>query len=137
MGWGRGWPPACSLVPLEAAMRKEAFHVRADRDYPRHLLRAGRAVDVERDGLYDSPSGVISIWCSRDDRPACRDGTEIQPFYRNPCLPPPRMCAPGMVGGNDLSWHAVRPSGFLSRKTQARTPGLSNWRRVLVEASWC
>src|SRR5262245_53382297 len=54
-------------------MRREVLNVRADRDLLGQLLAAGRAWDLERGGLYDARSGVVNIWCSPDDKPACWD----------------------------------------------------------------
>jgi hypothetical protein len=54
-------------------MRRELLNITADRDLLRQLLAAGRAWDLERGGLYDARSGVVNIWCSPDDKPACWD----------------------------------------------------------------
>lgn len=52
-------------------MRREVLNVRADRNLLRQLLAAGRAWDLEQGGLFDARSGVINIWCSPTDKPAC------------------------------------------------------------------
>jgi hypothetical protein len=54
-------------------MRRELLNITADRDLLRQLLATGRAWDLERGGLYDARSGVVNIWCSPDDKPACWD----------------------------------------------------------------
>jgi hypothetical protein len=54
-------------------MRREVLNVRADRNLLRQLLATGRAWDLERGGQYDARSGVVNIWCSPDDKPACWD----------------------------------------------------------------
>lgn len=54
-------------------MRREALNVRADRNLLRQLLAAGHAWDLERGGLYDARSGVVNVWCSPTDKPACWD----------------------------------------------------------------
>ncbi len=54
-------------------MRREILNVRADRNLLRQLLAAGRAWDLERGGLFDVRSGVVNIWCSPADKPACWD----------------------------------------------------------------
>jgi hypothetical protein len=52
-------------------MRREILNVRADRNLLRQLLASGRAWDLEQGGLYDARSGVVNIWCSPTDKPAC------------------------------------------------------------------
>jgi hypothetical protein len=54
-------------------MRREVLNVRADCNLLRQFLATGRAWDLERGGLYDARSGVVNIWCSPDDKPACWD----------------------------------------------------------------
>ncbi|HKB36504.1 MAG TPA: hypothetical protein VKD72_08630 [Gemmataceae bacterium] len=57
-------------------MRRELLNITADRDFLLRLLATGHAFDLERGGHYDARSGVINIWCSPDDKPACW-GVEI------------------------------------------------------------
>src|SRR5947209_8574157 len=54
-------------------MRREKLNLTMDRDFLQRLLATGRAFDLERGGLYDARSGVVNIWCSPDDKPACWD----------------------------------------------------------------
>jgi hypothetical protein len=54
-------------------MRREILDVRADRALLRQLLAAGHAFDLNSGGLYDARSGVVNIWCSPTDKPACWD----------------------------------------------------------------
>jgi hypothetical protein len=54
-------------------MRRESLNITADRDLLRWLLAAGRAFDLDRGGLYDARSGVVNVWASPDDKPACWD----------------------------------------------------------------
>ena len=52
-------------------MRREVLNLTAEREFLQRLLTAGRAFDLDRGGLYDVRSGLINIWCSPDDKPAC------------------------------------------------------------------
>jgi hypothetical protein len=52
-------------------MRREVLNVRADRNLLRQLLATGHGFDLERGGLYDARSGVVNVWASPDDKPAC------------------------------------------------------------------
>src|SRR5262245_22229070 len=54
-------------------MRREMLNIAVNRDFVQRLLAAGRAFDLERGGLYDARSGVINVWCSREDKPTCWD----------------------------------------------------------------
>src|SRR5262245_35972823 len=65
-------------------MRREVLNVRADRDLLRQLLAAGHAFDLNSGGLYDARSGVINIWCSPDDKPACWDRPISRGGLRHP-----------------------------------------------------
>jgi hypothetical protein len=59
---------------LETSMRREIINIRADKNLLRQLQTAGRVWDLERGGLYDARCGVVNIWCSPADKPACRVG---------------------------------------------------------------
>jgi hypothetical protein len=54
-------------------MRREPLNLAVDREFVQRLLSTGRAFDLERGGLYDARSGVVNVWCSPDDKPACWD----------------------------------------------------------------
>jgi hypothetical protein len=54
-------------------MRKEILNLVVDREFIQRLLATSRAFDLEHGGLYDARSGVINIWCSPHDKPACWD----------------------------------------------------------------
>jgi hypothetical protein len=107
-------------------MPRELLNVRADRNLLRQLLAAGRAWDLEQGGLYDARSGVINIWCSPDDKPACWD----RPISRGGLRHPREY-----VGGLGCEWPAddhaelyveAAPYALLERKP----------RRPLAEQEW-
>src|SRR5262245_32310263 len=108
-------------------MRREVLNVRADRDLLRQLLAAGRGWDLNSGGLYDARSGVVNIWCSPDDKPACWD----RPISRGGLRYPREY-----VGGLGWEWpdddhHAelyveATPYALLERKP----------RRPLTEQDW-
>ena len=52
-------------------MRREILNLTVEREFLQRLLATGRAFDLERGGLYDARSGVVNLWCSPDDKPAC------------------------------------------------------------------
>lgn len=52
-------------------MRRESLSLTGEREFLQRLLAAGRAFDLERGGLYDARSGVVNVWASPDDKPAC------------------------------------------------------------------
>jgi hypothetical protein len=54
-------------------MRREQLGITVERDLLRRLLNTARSFDLARGGLYDAPSGVVNIWCSPGDKPACWD----------------------------------------------------------------
>jgi hypothetical protein len=54
-------------------MRRKSLSITANRDFLRRLLATGRAFDLEQGGLYDARSGVVNVWASPDDKPACWD----------------------------------------------------------------
>jgi hypothetical protein len=60
------------------------LNVRADRNLLRQLLATEGAWDLERGGLYDARSGVINIWCSPHDKPACWDRPISKGGLRHP-----------------------------------------------------
>ncbi|MBY0514008.1 MAG: hypothetical protein K2P78_08875 [Gemmataceae bacterium] len=76
-------------------MRKEPLNIETDRPTLRKLLDTARAFDLERDGLYDARFGLINVWCSPDDKPACWTA-EIT----RGCLTHPRA----YVGDLDWDW---------------------------------
>src|SRR5262249_62215855 len=56
---------------LETSMRRVSLDLAVDREFVQRLLATGRAFDLETGGLSDARSGVINVWCSPDDKPAC------------------------------------------------------------------
>jgi hypothetical protein len=54
-------------------MRRQQLNVSVDRDFVRKLLEAAHAFDLEQGGLYDARSGLVNVWCSPEDQPACWD----------------------------------------------------------------
>jgi hypothetical protein len=65
-------------------MRKEPLPITADRDFIRQLLRAGSGFDLEKDGHYDACCGLINIWCSPYDKPACWDAPITPGAFSHP-----------------------------------------------------
>jgi hypothetical protein len=65
-------------------MRRATLGVTVDREFLRRLLATGRAFDLERGGIYDSRSGVVNVWASPDEKPACWNRTISQGGLRYP-----------------------------------------------------
>jgi hypothetical protein len=51
--------------------RKQTLNIFIDRRIIRKILHVGSEFDLNKDGLYDARSGVVNIWCSDTDKPAC------------------------------------------------------------------
>jgi hypothetical protein len=112
-------------------MRREILNVRADRNLLRQLLAAGRAWDLNIGGLYDARSGVINIWASPTDKPACWD----RPISRGGLRFPREY-----VGGLGWEWpdddHAelyveATPYALLEGRRQEPLPEES-WQEILA-----
>jgi hypothetical protein len=112
-------------------MRKQPLHITADRDFIRRLLATVYAFDLERDGHYDACSGIINVWCSPDDRPACWDAP-ITPD----AFPHPRE----YVGAIGWGWQDdgeaalyVEAAPYALLKCRPRRPlGEEAWAEILV-----
>jgi hypothetical protein len=112
-------------------MRKQPLHITADRDFIRRLLRAGSGFDLEQDGHYDACSGLINVWCSPDDRPACWDAP-ITPG----AFPHPRE----YVGAIGWDWQDdgqaalyVEAAPYALLKSRPRRPlGEEAWAEILA-----
>jgi hypothetical protein len=107
-------------------MRREVLHVRAGRNLLRQLLATGQAWDLERGGLYDARSGVINIWCSPHDKPACWDRPISKDGLRHPRE---------YVGGLAWEWQGDDQADLY---VEAAPYGLidQRWREPLTERDW-
>jgi hypothetical protein len=58
--------------------RKQSLNLFVDRSVVFKLLQVGNEFDLQKDGLYDARSGIVNIWASPDDKPACWYGEITQ-----------------------------------------------------------
>jgi hypothetical protein len=112
-------------------MRRETLNLAVDREFVQRLLTTGRAFDLERGGLYDARSGVINIWCSPDDKPACWNS----PISRG-ALTHPRSYA-GALGwdwrDDDQSDLYVEAAPYDLLERQPRQPlAERSWKEILA-----
>jgi hypothetical protein len=69
---------------LETSMRRAMLNLTVEREFLQRLLATGRAFDLERGGLYDARSGLVNLWASPDDKPACWDRPITRGGLRHP-----------------------------------------------------
>jgi hypothetical protein len=112
-------------------MRKEMLDLVVEREFLQRLLATGRAFDLERNGLYDARSGVVNVWASPDDKPACWD----RPIRRGGLRYPREYV--GALGwdwrGDDQAELYVEATPYALLEGRRRQPlPEQSWREVLA-----